>query len=47
MPGDPERASRKARAGGIVIDRQTVAQLDQAAAQVSASLPALSSLERG
>ena len=42
MPGDPERESRKARAGGIVIDQQTLAQLDAAAAQISADLPALS-----
>ena len=47
MPGDPERESRKARAGGIVIDRQTVAQLDDAAAQVSPDLPALSGIGRG
>ena len=47
MPGDPEREARKARANGIAIDTQTVAQLDAAAAQVSKSLPALSSLGRG
>ncbi len=47
MPGDPERESRKARAGGIVIDAQTLAQLDDAAARVSASLPALSGIGRG
>nr|MBA3477522.1 Ldh family oxidoreductase [Lautropia sp.] len=47
MPGDPEREARKARADGIAIDTQTVAQLDAAAAQVSKSLPALSSLGRG
>ena len=34
MPGDPEREARKARAGGIVIDAQTVAQMEAAAAQV-------------
>jgi uncharacterized oxidoreductase len=44
MPGDPERESRKARANGIAIDAQTLAQLDSAAAQVSVSLPPLSSL---
>ena len=44
VPGDPERASRKARAAGLVIDAQTLAQLDEAAAQISASLAPLSSL---
>lgn len=47
MPGDPERESRKARAGGLVIDRQTLAQLDDAAAHVSTGLPALSGFGRG
>ena len=47
MPGDPEREARKARAGGIVIDRQTVAQLDDAAARVAADLPPLSGLQAG
>lgn len=44
MPGDPERESRAARATSVPIDPQTLAQLDQAAATVSARLPALSSL---
>jgi uncharacterized oxidoreductase len=47
MPGDPEREARKARANGIAIDAQTVAQLDAAAAQVSKNLPALSAIGRG
>jgi uncharacterized oxidoreductase len=47
MPGDPEREYRKARASGITIDAQTVAQLDAAAAQVSKALPALSTVGRG
>ncbi len=42
MPGDPERASRKARAAGIAIDAQTLAQLDDAAARISTALPPLS-----
>ena len=46
MPGDPEREYRKARAGGIVIDAQTVAQMDEAARQVSAALPRLASIAR-
>ena len=44
MPGDPEREARKARAGGIVIDAQTVAQMEAAAAQISAALPTLSAM---
>jgi uncharacterized oxidoreductase len=46
MPGDPEREARKARAGGIAIDAQTIAQMEAAAAQVSPTLPALSALAR-
>jgi uncharacterized oxidoreductase len=46
MPGDPERESRKARAGGITIDPQTLAQLDDSAAQISAKLTPLSRVER-
>ena len=46
MPGDPERESRRARANGIVIDAQTVAQMDEAARQVSAALPRLASIAR-
>ncbi len=48
VPGDPERASRRARADRIPVDEGTLAELDQAAAAVSqargAQLPALSSL---
>ena len=48
MPGDPERASRKARAEKMPVDAGTLAELDEAAAAVnqarSAALPALSSL---
>ena len=44
MPGDPERAARQARAAGIEIDAQTLAQLDEAAAKISASLTPLSRL---
>jgi len=46
MPGDPEREARKARAGGIVIDAQTVAQMESAATQISAGLRPLSDLGR-
>ena len=46
MPGDPERESRKARAGGIVVDAQTAVQLDEAAARVATDLPALASIAR-
>jgi len=48
MPGDPERASRKARAERLPVDAGTLGELDEAAASVSRSrgvpLPALSSL---
>jgi uncharacterized oxidoreductase len=44
MPGDPERESRKARAGGIVIDGQTVSQMDDAAAAISPGLPKLATI---
>jgi uncharacterized oxidoreductase len=48
MPGDPERASRQARAQRMPVDAGTLAELDEAAASVSRSrgvpLPALSSL---
>jgi uncharacterized oxidoreductase len=48
MPGDPERASRRARAERMPVDEGTLAELDAAAAAVSrsrgAALPALSSL---
>jgi len=48
MPGDPERASRKARAQKMPVDAGTLAELDEAAAAVnkaqSTALPALSSL---
>jgi hydroxycarboxylate dehydrogenase B len=48
MPGDPERASRRARAQHMPVDEGTLAELDQAAAQVNQArgtqLPALSSL---
>jgi uncharacterized oxidoreductase len=37
MPGDPERASRRARAAAIPIDAETLAELDQAAAAVTAA----------
>ena len=37
MPGDPERASRIARAAAIPIDAETLAELDQAAAAVAAT----------
>ena len=47
MPGDPERASRKARAERMPVDEGTLAELDEAAASVSRArgvpLPALSS----
>jgi uncharacterized oxidoreductase len=46
MPGDPERASRAARAQGIPIDAGTMAQLDEAATLIDPALPALSSLAR-
>jgi len=35
MPGEPEQASRTARAGGIPVDGGTLAALDDAAARVS------------
>jgi hydroxycarboxylate dehydrogenase B len=35
MPGDPERAARRARAEAIAIDTETLAELDQAAAIVA------------
>jgi uncharacterized oxidoreductase len=48
MPGDPERASRKARAQRMPVDNGTLAELDTAAAAVSGArgipVPALSSL---
>ena len=48
MPGDPERASRRARAERVPIDPGTLAELDEAAAAVSRArgvvLPPLSSL---
>lgn len=48
MPGDPERASRRARAAHIPIDTATLAQLDEAASAVakarSSTLVPLSSL---
>lgn len=48
MPGDPERASRRARADVIPIDAGTMAELDESAAAVNRArgtvLPALSSL---
>ena len=48
MPGDPERASRKARAERMPVDDGTLAELDEAAAAVAKArglaLPALSSL---
>ncbi|MGE0801358.1 MAG: malate/lactate/ureidoglycolate dehydrogenase [Lautropia sp.] len=47
MPGDPEREARKARAAGIAIDAQTLAQLDQSAAQISPALTPLSRVEHG
>jgi uncharacterized oxidoreductase len=37
MPGDPERASRAARAGGVPVDAGTLAALDEAARQVNAA----------
>lgn len=46
MPGDPERASRIARARAIPIDAGTMAQLDEAAAAIDRSLPPLSTLAR-
>jgi hydroxycarboxylate dehydrogenase B len=36
MPGDPERAARRARADAIAIDGETLAELDQAAVAVAA-----------
>lgn len=46
MPGDPERAYRKARASGITIDHETIAQLDEAANLINqkqgSTLPAIS-----
>jgi uncharacterized oxidoreductase len=48
MPGDPERASRRARAEQLPVDSGTLAEMDHAAAAVSkardVALPALSSL---
>jgi uncharacterized oxidoreductase len=48
MPGDPERASRRARAERMPIDAGTMAELDAAAAAVNqargTALPMLSSL---
>jgi uncharacterized oxidoreductase len=48
MPGDPERASRRARAERMPVDAGTLAELDAAAAAVNqargSSLPPLSSL---
>jgi uncharacterized oxidoreductase len=48
MPGDPERASRRARAERMPVDPGTLAELDAAAAAVSkargVTLPPLSSL---
>jgi uncharacterized oxidoreductase len=48
MPGDPERASRRARAQRLPVDSGTLAELDEAAAAVSKArgvvLPPLSSL---
>lgn len=48
MPGDPERAYRKARAAGIAIDDETIAQLDQAALSINqkygTAVPAISTL---
>jgi hydroxycarboxylate dehydrogenase B len=44
MPGDPERRTREARARAVPIDAGTMAQLDEAATMVDASMPALSSL---
>jgi hydroxycarboxylate dehydrogenase B len=35
MPGDPERASRKARAEHMPVDAGTLAELDAAAAAVN------------
>jgi uncharacterized oxidoreductase len=50
MPGDPERASRRARAECMPVDAGTLSELDQAAAAVSAHsgvlVPALSTLAR-
>jgi uncharacterized oxidoreductase len=46
MPGDPEREARKARAAGILIDAQTVAQMEAAAAQISPELPSLAAAAR-
>lgn len=37
MPGDPERMARRARAEGIPIDDETLAQLDEAARQIRAA----------
>jgi len=51
VPGDPERAARRARAHQIPIDTGTLAQLDQASASIAArfgqSPGPLSALERG
>lgn len=37
MPGEPERAARRARADAITIDAETLAELDQAALTVAAA----------
>lgn len=51
VPGDPERAARRARAHQIPIDTGTLAQLDHASASIAArfgqSPGPLSALERG
>jgi uncharacterized oxidoreductase len=48
MPGDPERAARRARAEHVPVDGGTLAELDEAAAAVAQArglaLPALSSM---
>jgi uncharacterized oxidoreductase len=46
MPGDPERRARAERAQGLPIDHGTLAELDEAARIVDASLAPLSSLAR-
>ena len=50
MPGDPERRSRKQRAAAVPIDRETLAQLDEAATAIGrtkgGSPGPLSALER-
>ncbi len=51
VPGEPERAARRARASAIPIDTETLTQLDHACASISArygqSPGPLSALERG